>query len=68
MIEKLIYPTVTRPDIYYAVGLLNQFMHELRVVHWNGALRLRAYIKGTPHVHHRIMAYSNSSYAGDKGV
>ena len=31
---KLIYLTVTRPDIVYAVSVLSQFMQEPRRVHW----------------------------------
>ena len=49
-------------------------MSELRLVHWNGALRVLAYIKGSPgkgliyskHGHLNIHAYSHSSYANDK--
>jgi len=40
LIGKLIYLTVTRPDICYVVGHLSQFMHESRKVHWQGALRV----------------------------
>ena len=38
LLGKLIYLTVTRPDITYAVSVLSQFMHEPRMVHWEGAL------------------------------
>ena len=43
MIGKLIYLTITRSNISYVVGLLSQFMHEPRMVHWQWALRVLAY-------------------------
>ena len=45
LLGKLIYLTVTRRDIVYAVSALSQFMQEPRQVHWEGALRVLAYIK-----------------------
>ena len=48
MIGKLIYLTVTRPDITFAVGVLSSFMHQPREVHWTAALRILAYIKSSP--------------------
>ena len=50
-------------------------MHEPRMVHWEGALRVLVYIKRAPgkrliyrcHDHLRIEAYSDAGYAGDKG-
>ena len=75
LLGKLIYLTVTRPDITYVVSVLSQFMHEPRMVHWEGALRVLAYIKRAPgkgiiyrrHDHLHIEAYSDAGYAGDKG-
>ena len=75
LLGKLIYLTLTRPDITYAVSVLSHFMHEPRMVHWEGALRVLAYIKRAPskgliyrcHDHLRIEAYSDVGYAGDKG-
>ena len=72
---KLIYLTVTRPDIVYMVSFLSQFMQEPRRVQWEGALRVLAYIKQAPrrgliyqrHSHLRIEAYSDAGYACDKG-
>ena len=67
--------TVTRLHIAYVVSLLSQFMYEPRVVHWQGALRVLAYVKGAPGKgliyrkfdHLQIEAYSDSGYASDRG-
>ena len=48
LIGRLIYFSVTRPDIVYSVRMLSQFMHELRKPHWEAALRVLRYIKGSP--------------------
>ena len=74
MIEKLIYLTVTRPDITLIVRVLIRFMHQPREVHWTAALRILACIKSSPgkglmykkHRHVQISGYSDSSHAGDK--
>lgn len=71
----LIYLTVTHLDISYAVGLISQFMHEPRTVHWQGAFHVLVYAKNNPgqgliyerHDHLRVEAFSNSGYASDKG-
>ena len=42
LIEKLIYLTVTRPDITFAVGILSRFMHQPRETHWLAAIRVLA--------------------------
>ncbi|KAK4386010.1 Retrovirus-related Pol polyprotein from transposon RE2 [Sesamum angolense] len=74
LVGKLIYLTVTRPDISFAVGLVSQFMNKPRLVHWEAALRILKYIKASPgkgllfkrHGHVKIEAYSDADYAGAK--
>lgn len=39
------YLTVTRHDIMYVMGLVNQFMHKSKWVHWCVTLQIVAYIK-----------------------
>ncbi|XP_050160344.1 uncharacterized mitochondrial protein AtMg00810-like [Malus sylvestris] len=48
LVGRLIYLTVTRPNIVFSVRTLSQFMHEPRKPHWNAALRILRYIKGIP--------------------
>jgi len=40
LIGKLIYLTVTKPDITFIVGVLSWFMHEPREAHWSARLRI----------------------------
>ena len=47
LVGKLIYQTVTRPDITYAVGLVSHVIHKPREVNWKTALRILTYIQGS---------------------
>ncbi|KAL0454779.1 UNVERIFIED_CONTAM: Retrovirus-related Pol polyprotein from transposon RE2 [Sesamum latifolium] len=74
LVGKLIYLTVTRPDISFAVGLVSQFMDKPRSVHWEAALRILKYIKASlgkrllfkRYGYVKIEAYSDADYAGLK--
>ncbi|WOH00046.1 hypothetical protein DCAR_0519402 [Daucus carota subsp. sativus] len=48
LVGRLIYLVVTRPDLAYSVHILSQFMQEPRTEHWEAALRVVRYLKGTP--------------------
>nr|CAN82171.1 hypothetical protein VITISV_040546 [Vitis vinifera] len=48
LVGRLIYLAVTRPNLAYSVHILSQFMQEPRIEHWEVALRVVHYLKGTP--------------------
>ncbi|XP_052619763.1 uncharacterized mitochondrial protein AtMg00810-like [Lactuca sativa] len=48
LVGKLIYLTITRPDISYCVQILSQFMHKPHKSHLNIAFRLLRYLKNCP--------------------
>lgn len=47
MVGSLIYITITRPDLSYAVGLVSQFMQAPRKPHLDAIRRIMRYVKGT---------------------
>ncbi|RDX88326.1 putative mitochondrial protein, partial [Mucuna pruriens] len=47
LVGKLIYLTITRPDISFAMGVVSQFMHAPCVDHWEAILRILIYSKKT---------------------
>lgn len=48
IIGKLLYLTVTRPDISYSVQHLSQFLQAPKKLHWIVALRIVKYIQNQP--------------------
>ncbi|KAG7563712.1 Ribonuclease H-like superfamily [Arabidopsis suecica] len=47
LVGRLVYLAITRPDLCYAVHLLAQFLTQPRQRHWDAAIRLVRYLKGT---------------------
>ena len=47
LVGRLIYLTITRPDLSYPVHVLAQFMNAPRESHWHAALKVVKYLKGT---------------------
>ncbi|GFY85446.1 hypothetical protein Acr_04g0001840 [Actinidia rufa] len=58
LIGRLIYLTIIRPDITFAVNLLSQFMHTPRVPHLDAATRILRYLKGS--ISHGLLFSSNT--------
>lgn len=48
LVGKLIYLSLTKPDISYAVGLVNQFMHAPTTVHLEAVYKILRYLKKNP--------------------
>jgi len=49
ILRSLIYMTITRPDLSYAIGVMNQFMQTPRKPHLDVVRRILRYIKHTLH-------------------
>ncbi|KAL9230729.1 hypothetical protein vseg_006043 [Gypsophila vaccaria] len=48
LVGRLVYLSVTRPDLSYAVHILSRFMHQPHAEHMAAALRVVRYLKGSP--------------------
>lgn len=48
LLGKLIYLTITRPDITFSVHILTQFMQHPTTAHMDAALKLLRYLKSNP--------------------
>ncbi|KAK6120357.1 hypothetical protein DH2020_045895 [Rehmannia glutinosa] len=71
LVGRLIYLTITRPDISFSVNMLSQFMHAPREPHYQAALHVLRYLKSSPGngllfsstCDFQISAYSDSDWA-----
>jgi hypothetical protein len=71
LVGRLIYLTITHPDIVFPVNILSQFMHQPRQPHYDVVVRLLHYIKFTPGQglffptsnNLQVSAYSDSDWA-----
>jgi len=61
LVGKLIYLTITRPDIAFAVQVLSQFMHEPTEEHLAAAKHVVRYLKGTPGQGILLSSFANFS-------
>ncbi|RVW14377.1 Retrovirus-related Pol polyprotein from transposon RE1 [Vitis vinifera] len=48
LVGKLNYLTITRPDIYFPVSVVSQFLQSPCDSHWDAIIRILRYIKSTP--------------------
>ena len=48
LVGKMLYLTMTRPDIAYSVQTFSQFLHQPKRSHWEVAVRVMKYIKREP--------------------
>lgn len=73
LVGKLIYLTITRPDLCFAVNQVSQHMKEPTIYHWNMVERILRYLKGSPgqgiwmgkNGNAEIVGYCDADYAGD---
>ncbi|XP_004292511.1 PREDICTED: uncharacterized mitochondrial protein AtMg00810-like [Fragaria vesca subsp. vesca] len=73
LVGKLIYLTITRPDLTYAVSLVSQFLHSPTTHHLSIVKRILRYLKGTVsrgivmrnNSHFKMAGYSDSDWAGN---
>ncbi|XP_074365348.1 secreted RxLR effector protein 161-like [Apium graveolens] len=73
IIGSLIYLSLTRPDISYAVGVMSRYMQNPKKSHLEAVRRILRYVKGTIDYgllykkgkDYNILGYCDADYAGD---
>ncbi|KAM2062109.1 hypothetical protein TB2_047101 [Malus domestica] len=73
LVGKLIYLSLTRPDIAYALSVVSQFMHAPSEDHMTAVMRILSYLKGAPgkglmfkkHGHMEVKGYTDADWAGN---
>jgi hypothetical protein len=72
LIEKLIYLTVTRPEIFFLISQISKFMHVPRTPHFEAINLILRYLKCTPgkgvwmknNIFNEICCYSDTASSG----
>ncbi|XP_028060142.1 uncharacterized protein LOC114263745 [Camellia sinensis] len=73
LVGSLVYVTVTRPAITYAVHIVSQFMAALRSLHYDALICILRYLKSimfrglhySAHSSLQLHAFSDADWAGD---
>ncbi|KAM1308167.1 hypothetical protein ACFX2H_010323 [Malus domestica] len=73
LVGKLIYLTITRPDITYSVSLVSQFMHSPTLEHLTLVKRILRYLKGSvgrgiimrKNDNTQVVGYCDADWAGN---
>ena len=74
MVGKLIYLTITRPDVCFAVNQVSQHMQAPKMHHWNMVERILRYLREAPgqgvwmgcNKSTEIVGYCDADWAGDR--
>ncbi|XP_043710154.1 secreted RxLR effector protein 161-like [Telopea speciosissima] len=75
LVGKLIYLTVTRPDISFVVGVISQFMQCPKKIHWDVACHILRYLKSAtskgliyrPNQNANLVGFSDADWVGADG-
>ncbi|XP_050134771.1 uncharacterized mitochondrial protein AtMg00810-like [Malus sylvestris] len=73
LVGKLIYLTITRPDITYSVSVISQVMHSPTIEHLNLVKRILRYLKGSmgrgiimkKNENTQLMGYCDADWTGN---
>ncbi|XP_060670943.1 secreted RxLR effector protein 161-like [Ziziphus jujuba] len=73
LVGSLIYLTLTRPDISFAVGVVSRYMQSPKKPHLEAVRRILRYVKGTINLgllykrgeECKLVGYCDADYAGD---
>ena len=74
LIRKLIYLTIIKSDINFAISMVSRFMKNPKVCHWKAILLILHYVKNSPgkeiiyrnHSHLDIVVYYDTNYVDSR--